>query len=97
MALGANTMYDLVLTASAFGSAGVVVVSCFALFSRVGGPASAHTALATGVVVWGYGDFVGDWTAPFITAIGASVVAYLAPVVLVRLRPRPSARPARPS
>ncbi|HUF47179.1 MAG TPA: sodium:solute symporter family protein [Vicinamibacterales bacterium] len=87
MALGANTMYDLVLTASAFGSAGVVVVSCFALFTRVGGPASAHGALVTGLVVWAYGDFVGEWTAPFLAAIVASIAAYLAPVAVERLRP----------
>ena len=88
LALGANTMYDLVLTASAFGSAGVVVVSCFALFSRLGGPASAHASLATGMAVWAYGDFVAGWTAPFLAAIGAAVVAYLAPVVLALPRDR---------
>ena len=84
LALGANTMYDLVLTASAFGSAGVVVVSCFALFSRVGGPASAYVSLATGMAVWAYGDFVAGWTAPFITAMVAAVVAYLAPLAVGR-------------
>jgi Na+/proline symporter len=77
LALGANTMYDLVLTASAFGSAGVVVVSCFALFTRLGGPASAYAAFITGTVVWAYGDFVGEWTAPFLSAVLASLVAYL--------------------
>jgi len=79
LALGANTMYDLVLTASAFGSAGVVVVSCFALFSRVGGPASAYASLLVGLVVWAYGDFVGGWSAPFLTAIACAVAAYLVP------------------
>jgi len=77
MALGANTMYDLVLTASAFGSAGVVVVSCFALFTRFGGAASAYASLVVGTVVWAWGDYVGDWTAPFITALVAAVVAYV--------------------
>jgi len=87
LALGANTMYDLVLTASAFGSAGVVVVSCFALFTRVGGPASAYASLAAGVVVWAYGDFVAGWTAPFLAAVASAFVAYLAPVAFVRTRP----------
>ena len=78
LALGTNTMYDLVLTASAFGSAGVVVVSCFGLFTRVGGPASAYAALLVGVAVWAYGDYVGDWTAPFLAAVVASFAVYLA-------------------
>jgi Na+/proline symporter len=86
LALGANTMYDLVLTASAFGSAGVVVVSCFALFSRVGGPASAYSSLATGMAVWAYGDFVADWTAPFLGAMAAAIPAYLVPAAFGRRR-----------
>ncbi len=84
LALGANTMYDLVLTASAFGSAGVVVVSCFALFTRVGGPASAYASLAVGMGVWAYGDFIADWTAPFLAAIGFALVAYLVPAGIER-------------
>ena len=96
IALAALTMYELVLTASAFGSAGVVVVSCFALFTRIGGVASAHTSLVTGIVVWAYGDFVAGWTAPFLTAVVASVVAYLVPIWILRVRPPLSAQSARP-
>ena len=73
-----NAIHDLVMTASAFGSAGVVVVSFFAVFTRVGGAASAYAALVTGTVVWAYGDLVGEWTAPFLAALLASLVAYLA-------------------
>lgn len=84
LALGANTMYDLVLTASAFGSAGVVVVSCFGLFSRLGGAPSAYASLAAGMAVWAYGDFWAGWTAPFLAAVVAAIAAYLVPPALAR-------------
>jgi Na+/proline symporter len=96
IALAANTIYDLVQTASAFASAGVVVVSCFALFTRLGGPASAYAAFITGTVVWAYGDFVGEWTAPFLSAVLASLVAYLIASGRGRRSWGPSAPPRPP-
>ena len=78
LALGAESIYGLVLTASAFGSAGIFVVSCFGLFTRVGGPASAHAAIITGLGVWAWGEYAAGWTAPFVTALLAATVAYLA-------------------
>lgn len=80
LAIGAETLYELVLLASAFGSAGVFVVSCFALFTKIGGPASAYTSLVAGLAVWAYGDFVAGWQAPFLAAVAASVVGYLLPI-----------------
>jgi Na+/proline symporter len=77
LALGADSIYELVLTASAFGGAGVFVVSCFAVFSRLGGPASAYAGLAVGLVVWAWGEYWAGWTAPFVTAVVASTASYL--------------------
>ena len=77
LALRAESIKDLVETASAFGSAGVFVVACFGLFTAIGGPLSAWVALCTGFVVWGGGAMQG-WPAPYVTALAASVVAYLA-------------------
>ena len=52
IALRSTTIHDLVETASAIGSAGLIVVALFGLFTRFGGPAVAASALVTGAVVW---------------------------------------------
>ena len=78
LALSADRIKDLVEIASAFGSAGVVVTALFAVFTRIGGPASAGAAIVTGVCVWALGSFGLAWKAPYITAIACSAVAYLA-------------------
>jgi Na+/proline symporter len=78
IALSAGGIYALVETASAFGSAGIFVVGLAGLFTRVGGPASAYAALTTGMIVWAFGEYLAGWTAPYLTAVGCSLVAYLA-------------------
>lgn len=77
LALRSESIRDLVEFASAFGSAGVFVVACFGLFTRVGGPVSAGVALCSGFVVWGTGAWLG-WPAPYATALAVSAMAYLA-------------------
>ena len=77
LALRAESIKDLVEFASAFGSAGVFVVASFALFTRVGGPLSAAAGLTTGFVVWGVGAWSG-WAAPYVTALVAALVTYVA-------------------
>ena len=78
LALRAESIKDLVELASAFGSAGVFVVACFGLFTSIGGTPSALAALATGMLVWAAGAFLLAWPAPYVTALAAAVVAYLA-------------------
>jgi len=78
LALRAESIKDLVELASAFGSAGVFVVACFGLFTSIGGAPSALAALATGMLVWAAGAFLLAWPAPYVTALAAAVVAYLA-------------------
>jgi Na+/proline symporter len=77
IALRAEGIYELVATASAFGSAGIFVVGLFGLFGRIGGAASAYAALAAGVVVWAAGEYWLEWSAPYVTAVGAALAAYL--------------------
>jgi Na+/proline symporter len=78
IALYAEGIYELVATASAFGSAGIFVVGLFGLFSRVGGAASAYAALVAGIVVWAAGEYWLEWSTPYIAALAASLAAYLA-------------------
>jgi Na+/proline symporter len=77
IALFADGIYELVATASAFGSAGIFVVGMFGLFSRVGGPASAYAALVVGMGVWGAGTLL-EWSTPYVAALACSLAAYLA-------------------
>jgi Na+/proline symporter len=78
IALYADGIYELVATASAFGSAGIFIVGLFGLFSRIGGAPSAHAALASGIVVWGAGEYWLEWSTPYLAAVAAALAAYLA-------------------
>ncbi len=77
LALTSDRIKDLVEIASAFGSAGVVVVTMFALFTRIGGPISAMAAIIAGVSIWALGRFGLQWTAPYLIALACSATIYL--------------------
>jgi Na+/proline symporter len=82
IALYAGGIYELVATASAFGSAGIFVVGMFGLFSRVGGEASAYAALVSGVAVWAAGEYWLNWSTPYVAALVAALCAYLLAALL---------------
>ena len=84
IALHAGGIYELVQTASAFGSAGIFVVGMFGLFSRVGGAPSAYAALVAGVVVWAAGEYWLEWSTPYVAALAAALAAYLLAAVIKR-------------
>ena len=86
IALYAGGIYELVATASAFGSAGIFVVGLFGLFSRTGGAPSAYAALVAGVVVWAAGEYWLEWSTPYITAVAAALAAYLLAAPFTRAR-----------
>jgi Na+/proline symporter len=77
MALRAERVYDLVEEASSFGSAGIVTVVTFGLFTRLGGTGSAVAALLVGVGMWIAGAYVLELPYPYITSVAAAVVAYV--------------------
>lgn len=77
LALHAEGVYALVEEASAFGSAGVFIVSLFALFTRFGDSRSAMTALVTGLLSWTLGAYVLAFPYPYLTSLGASYLAYV--------------------
>jgi len=89
IALYAEGIYELVTTASAFGSAGIFVVGLFGLFGRIGGPASAYAALVAGMVVWAAGEYWLGWSTPYIVAVAAALTAY---VLAATLAPRRTAQ-----
>jgi Na+/proline symporter len=77
MALHAGGIYELVETASAFGSAGVFVVGLFGLFTRIGGTRSAYAGLGVGMVVWLTGEYVLAWSTPYLISLASALLAYL--------------------
>jgi Na+/proline symporter len=77
MALRAERVYELVEEASAFGSAGIVTIIVFGLFTKIGGSASATAALVAGVIVWVLGAHVLELPYPYLTALASAVGSYL--------------------
>lgn len=78
IALSAGGIYELVATASAFGSAGIFVVGLFGLFSNFGEARSAYASLTAGVLVWVAGEYLLEWPAPYLTSLAAALLAYVA-------------------
>ena len=92
IALYAGGIYELVATASAFGSAGIFIVGMFGLFSDVGGARSAYASLISGVVVWAAGEYVFAWPTPYLISLAVALAAYLAARDRLRAS-RPGCRP----
>jgi Na+/proline symporter len=86
ISLSSETIKELIETASAFGSAGVLVATLFALFSRVGGPLAAYTSVAAGVLVWAGGKYALGLSTPYLIGLLAALVGYLAAAMLERGR-----------
>lgn len=77
MAVRAERVYELVEEASSFGSAGVVTVVVFGLFTRIGGTASALAALVAGVSTWILGAYVLLVPYPYLLSLAVAASAYL--------------------
>lgn len=84
LALSADGVYDLVIAASAFGTAGVFVTTCFGLFSRgFGGSLAALASLVAGLLTYlGLSIldlfFAPDLTCyPYLSSLAVALVGYL--------------------
>jgi Na+/proline symporter len=75
LALHAKGVFALVEQASAFGSAGVLVVVVFGLFTAFGGPKAALATLAAGVVTY-FGGLLAGFPYPFLASLVVSLVVY---------------------
>ena len=78
IALRSTTIHELIETASSIGSAGLIVVTLFGLFTRLGGPGAAICALVTGAAVWVAGVFLEFTSVPYVLAITLAALTYLA-------------------
>ncbi len=77
IALRSTTIHELVETASSIGSAGLIVVALFGLFTRFGGPAAAIAALLTGGTVWLAGMIFAFTSVPYVLAVGLAALVYV--------------------
>ncbi len=75
LALNADGVFALVEQASAFGSAGVLVTSLFALFTALGSPRTAALTLLSGVLVY-VGASATSVATPFLASLGASLLTW---------------------
>lgn len=84
LALVNDSVHDMVQEASSFGSAGVLVLAVFALFTNFGGPASAFAGLSTGLITYVGGAHLLDVEAPFLTSLLCAAVAYVGMALVTR-------------
>ncbi len=82
LAIYGGSVYELVETASAFGSAGVVVVFLFGLLTKFGNSRSAISALVTGMLVWVYASFIAGSPIAYLLALCSSFAAYVVVAVI---------------
>lgn len=95
LALGADSVHDLVQEASALGSTGIFVIMVMALFSKFGGPAAAMAALSGGLVVYAGGKYF-EYDYPFLASMAAAFVSYfIAGFAELKLGRTSSAKPAQ--
>jgi len=92
LALGADSVFDLIEESSGFGSAGIFVCVSIGLFSRFGNGRAAVAALLAGAATWTlkYLPAASAWpgiaTHPYLCALAAAVLAFVLGA-LVRSRP----------
>lgn len=82
LALQAEGVYDLIVTAVAFGTAGVFVCGVLGLYTNIGGRFAAYAALISGAVVWFSGEYLFGWTTPYIISLVCALCAYLLAALL---------------
>lgn len=77
IAMTADSIYDLVETASSFGTAGVLVITLAALVTKKASPWAAGLALSAGIITTPFAEHIWELDAPFITSIMAATIAFM--------------------
>ena len=86
-AIRAEGVFELVESASAFGSAGVLVTSVFGLFTTLGGPMAALLTLIGGLVAYLSATFSG-FAYPYLLSLATALLTYVVVAVLERFAVR---------
>lgn len=77
LAIYGTTTYEMVEMASGLGSAGIFVISIFALFSKRGGPLAAGAALIVGLGVSVWGNYITPFDGSYVISIVGAFVVYM--------------------
>ncbi|MFN3408052.1 MAG: sodium:solute symporter family protein [Limisphaerales bacterium] len=77
LALGAETIFELVQQANGMGSAGILVVMIFGLFTRWGGVLTSATTLAVAFGTWAAGTYLTGWEATYLISLAAALTTYV--------------------
>lgn len=83
-------VFELVVDASSFGSAGIVVIVFFGLFRQRGGRYAAYAALVFGMSAWMTMRYYEGSEYPYIVALATAMAAYL---IVERFEPGASKTP----
>ncbi len=75
-------IYTLLEVASSFGTSGLLVITFFGIYTKWGGPIAGALALIAGMVFYQLGDLVWNLEAPFMTAVLAAFIGYLAGILI---------------
>jgi Na+/proline symporter len=94
LAFSERGIYELVESATAFGTAGIFIITVFGLWGRFGGRASAYAALGVGVTTYAAGEYGRLIPHPYLAALAG---AFLAFVAIGLAGSRPVSRPDRPT
>lgn len=86
IALKGTGVYDLVELASSFGSAGVLIILLFGIYSKLGTRIAAYAALLVGMGTFLTTSYVITIDAPYILSVVMALVAYLAVSVLEKFK-----------
>ena len=94
LAREADGVLQLVEQASALGSAGLLVITVFGLFTRAGTAASAYASLVGGLAVY-VGGVAAGWPYPYLASLAAALAGFALPALrsrrpLAGTRPRPA-------
>ena len=76
MAITSKGILSLVITASSFGTAGILVITLMGLYTRMGGQKSANMALLGGLLVWPLSEYVFKLEAPYLASVAAAAFLF---------------------
>jgi hypothetical protein len=76
LAITSEGILSLVITASSFGTAGILVITLMGFYSRIGGPKSANLALLGGLLAWPLSEYVFHLQAPYLVSIATALALF---------------------
>lgn len=86
LALGADSIFELVQQANGLGSAGICVLVIGGLYAgRFGGPRTGIATLMAGLGTWTWGTYIGEWSVTYLVSLATAILTFLV-VGLAELR-----------